>query len=44
MRSIFLATMLVATISLPVAVHAQGTIRGAQDGAAVGGKLAPSEQ
>jgi uncharacterized protein DUF1236 len=39
-RSIFLATMLVATISLPVAVQAQGTIRGAQDGAAVGDREA----
>ena len=40
MRSTFLATMLIATISIPVAVQAQGTIRGAQDGAAVGDREA----
>ena len=37
---IFIPMMLLATLALPVAAQAQGTVRGAQDGAAVGDRAA----
>jgi len=37
---IFIPMMLLATLALPVTAQAQGTVRGAQDGAAVGDRAA----